>query len=269
VPFIREKPFWVSCSSLEEIPPFPGVPTELTNGRSISDGYARGWGLQYGDLRKRVLADPLYIDAMRLARGRTVVEVSRRANIFLLLKFYVPKLPLGDIIEFGSFRGGSAIFMARVCAGLGLKSDVWALDTFAGMPESDKSIDAHSAGDFKETEVEELKVYAANCGLNNVRWIQGRFEDTSRGVLEKSRKMVMAHIDCDIRSAVRYSYNIVKENMLDGGYIVFDDATTSSCLGATEVVEDDVIRRDRLNCEQIYPHFVFRSWDRKNVCDQI
>jgi hypothetical protein len=249
---------------LERIPGFPGVQSGLVNGRCIAEGYARGWGLQYGDLHKRVLGDPLYIEAMRLARGRTVQEEARRANLFLLLKFYVPKLPLGDIIEFGSFRGGSAIFMARVCAGLGLKSQVWALDTFSGMPAPDKNIDAHSVGDFQKTNFESLKAYTAKCGLNNVHWIQGLFEDTCQGVMEKSRKMVIAHIDCDIRSAVQFSYKSIKKHMVDGGYIVFDDATTSSCLGATEVVENDVIRRDQLNCEQIFPHFVFRCWDRGN-----
>jgi predicted O-methyltransferase YrrM len=261
MPFICEKPFWVRRAPLERVPVFPNVPAGLVNGRSIADGYARGWGLQYGNLRQRILGDPLYIEAVRLARGRTVQEVDRRANLFLLLKFYVRNLPVGDIIEFGSFRGGSALFMAKICLELGLKSQVWALDTFAGMPTSDKTVDAHGAGDFKETNLEDLKAYAAKYGLNNLHWIQGLFEDTSEGVLENSRKIMVAHIDCDIRSAVRYSYNIVKRRMVDGGYIVFDDATTSSCLGATEVVENDVIRVDGLNCEQIYPHFVFRCWD--------
>ena len=35
--------------------------------------------------------------------------------------------------------------------------------------------------------------------------------------------------------------------MVNGGYVVFDDAAVSSCLGATEAVEDLVIRRDGLN----------------------
>jgi len=47
--------------------------------------------------------------------------------------------------------------------------------------------------------------------------------------------------------------------MVPGGYIVLDDALFSSCLGATEVVEDLMIRRDGLNSEQIYPHYVFRA----------
>ena len=234
-------------------------------GRSVQDGYARGWGLQYGDLLRKVLGDPLYIEATRLLRGRSVQEEEKRANLFLLLKFYLPKLPPGDIIEFGSFRGATSIFMAKVCTELGIQSNLWALDTFSGMPATDKDVDAHNAGDFRNTNLEELKCYAEKCGLHNLHWVQGLFEDTAESVLAKARKMVLTHIDCDIRSAVQYSYNVVRNHMVNGGYIVFDDATASSCLGATEVVESHVIRRDGLNCEQIYPHFVFRSWCQTTV----
>jgi len=51
----------------------------------------------------------------------------------------------------------------------------------------------------------------------------------------------------------------VKPAMASGGYLVFDDATTSSCIGATEAVENLLIRRDALSSEQIYPHYVFRA----------
>ena len=44
-----------------------------------------------------------------------------------------------------------------------------------------------------------------------------------------------------------------------GTHVIFDDATVSSCLGATEAVESLLIRRDGLNAEQIWPHFVFRA----------
>jgi hypothetical protein len=265
MPFIRRRPFWTKRVPLEAIRSFPGVTSGIVKGRSIEDGYTRGWGLQYGDLLQKVLGDPLYIEGTRLIRGRSVQEVEKRANIFLLLKFYIPKLPPGDIIEFGSFRGASAIFIAKICAELGIESRVWALDTFSGMPKTEKDADAHNAGDFRNTNLEELQNYSQRCGLGNLHWVQGLFEETAEGVLAKSRKMVLAHIDCDIRSAVQYSYNVVKDRMVDGGYIVFDDATASSCLGATEVVEDEVIRRDGQNCEQIYPHFVFRAWSKPDI----
>jgi hypothetical protein len=47
--------------------------------------------------------------------------------------------------------------------------------------------------------------------------------------------------------------------MDEGGYWVFDDGHISSCLGATEAIEELVIRRDRRHSEQIFPHFVFRN----------
>jgi hypothetical protein len=242
--------------------PVPGgIPRGIFHGRSVFDGYARGAGLEFFNLDDKILADPLYVEAMRLAAGRTIQSPARRMNLFLILKFYIPELPPGDIIEFGAYKGGSAIFMAKVCVELGLGSQIWALDTFAGMPPTDKTADAHNAGDFADTDLDKLREYTTACGLTNLHWIKGRFEETTEDVLARSAKLVLAHIDCDIRSAVRYSYNCVKTQMVNGGYIVFDDATASSCIGATEVVEQDVIRRDGLNSEQIYPHFVFRHFD--------
>jgi hypothetical protein len=40
---------------------------------------------------------------------------------------------------------------------------------------------------------------------------------------------------------------------------VFDDPLVSSCLGAFEVIESLVIRRDGLYAEQVYPHLVYRT----------
>ena len=71
--------------------------------------------------------------------------------------------------------------------------------------------------------------------------------------------IALAHIDCDIYSAVAFSYDAVRGYMVEGGYLAFDDAIYSSCLGATEAVEELAIRRDGLNCEQVFPHFVFRA----------
>jgi GT2 family glycosyltransferase len=89
--------------------------------------------------------------------------------------------------------------------------------------------------------------------------VQGRFEEAAPSLLPQIAPITLAHIDCDIRSSVAYSYEAVKPYMASGGYIVFDDAQTSSCLGATEAVEDLLIRRDGLNAEQIYPQYVFRA----------
>ncbi len=68
----------------------------------------------------------------------------------------------------------------------------------------------------------------------------------------------LANIDCDIYEAVKFSYQVTKSYMIPGGYFVFDDATTSTCIGAMEASEECVIQQDRLHAEQVFPHLVFR-----------
>jgi hypothetical protein len=234
----------------------PGSP--LRRGRSVKDGYARGWGLQFGRLREQIRRDPLYLAGLSAGDGRSVMAEDNRLNIFLILTAYLVDLPAGDVIEYGTFRGGNALFMATILAEVRPGARVYALDTFAGMPPTDGEIDAHSAGDFADVDLEALQAHATGLGLDNLHFIKGRFEDTAPRVLAEAGRISLAHIDCDIYSAVKYAYDISISHMVPGGYYVFDDATFSSCIGATEAVEESVIQRDRLFSEQIFPHFVFR-----------
>jgi hypothetical protein len=229
------------------------------SGRSVRDGHFRGVGLQFGELRSLIYDDPLYKDALALAGVRTIQSELNRMNLYLLLKYYVSRLGWGHVVEFGSYKGGSAIFMAKVCSVLYPGMKVFAFDTFSGMPSTDSSIDAHRAGDFKDVDFNELESYISAIGLDNLVLVPGLFEESVPKTFHDISAIRLAHIDCDIRSAVEYSYNASRERIVAGGYYVFDDALFSSCLGATEAVEDCCIRRDGLNSEQIFPHFVFRA----------
>jgi len=235
-----------------------GIGDELRRGRSVRDGYARGWGLQFTDLKSKLLADPLYREAVGLIRDRTVLVEENRLNIFLILAAFLQKLPFGHIVEYGTYRGGNAIFMAYIAKNLLPGVKVFALDTFSGMPDTERGIDAHSKGDFKDVDLDELRSYIARLELDNLVVVQGLFEETAPATLREAGSVALAHIDCDIYSAVKYAYEVSKPHMVTGGYYVFDDATVASCLGATEAVEEVLIQCDGLFSEQIYPHFVFR-----------
>jgi hypothetical protein len=240
------------------LPALTGIRNELRGGRSVYEGYQRSWGLEFGELKTHILADPDYRFAVALAEGRSVLMLERMMNLFLLVKFFLPRLPFGHIVEYGSFRGGSAMFMAALAERFLPGAQVYALDTFAGMPETDSAIDAHAAGDFANTNMTEIQAMADRSGLTNLHLVKGLFQETAPALLPQIGSIVLSHIDCDIYSAVKYSYDISKPHMAPMGYYVFDDATVSSCIGATEAVESFVIARDGLLSEQIYPHFVFR-----------
>ncbi len=244
------------------LPEMRGINQLVRNGRNVYEGYQRGWGLQFDGLKEKILRDPLYKDAFAVAKDRTIMSEENRMNLFLLMRFFLDKIPFGHVVEYGSYRGGSAIFLAYVARALYPGMQVFALDSYEGMPQTDKNVDAHNAGDFADVDLRKLEARIAELKLTNLTLVKGLFEETNAPVMARAGKISLAHIDCDIQPAVRSSYEGVKDFMVDGGYIVFDDATVSSCIGATEVVEDLLIRRDGLNSEQIWPHFVFRMFQR-------
>jgi hypothetical protein len=135
---------------------------------------------------------------------------------------------------------------------------VFAFDSFAGMPATDRQRDAHSAGDFADVSVDEVRQFAGNAGVHNLELVEGLFEDTIPTVIPSIGPLRLSHIDCDLFGPIAASYDGSKTQMVPGGYIVFDDPLESSCLGAFEAVESLVIRRDGLHAEQAYPHLVYR-----------
>jgi hypothetical protein len=239
--------------------PEPSVENSVRKGRNLYEGYQRGIGLAFSNLGARIAADPDFGRARTLAGSRTIVGDANLANIFLLIKFFLPRLPFGHIVEFGSYKGGSAIFMAALAQKFLPGIQVIGFDTFGGMPATDHAVDAHRAGSFSDVDLTELCQYVEEAGLQNLRFVKGYFEETAAATLQQQGTVAFCHIDCDIRSAVGYAYETTRPHMAPGGYWVFDDPFVADCVGAAEAVEDLLIRRDGLNSEQLYPHYVFRE----------
>ncbi len=239
---------------------FPFVPMadEITGGRSVHDGYQRGCGLMHTDMAARIAADPLYRAALEASGGWSIMVETKRMNLFLLLTRFLGRLGARDVIEFGSYRGGNALFMAWVLRELHPEAKVYALDTYAGMPATDPGRDVHHAGDFADTSQGDLEARRDALGLANLVVVPGRFEDSFPAIAEGRPAFGLAHIDCDIYSAVKFAQDAVWPHMTAGGYIVYDDADAPSCIGATEAVGDLIMAR-RIHAEQVWPHWVFRA----------
>src|SRR4051812_39185617 len=224
------------------LPEMKGIAGVL-QGRNMREGYQRAWGLAHGDLAFQIGADPDFYECVAPVRGRCITDENRLKNLFLLFKFFLPRLrDRGHIIEFGCYRGGAAIFMAQLAARFLPGVHVFALDTFGGMPET-TDLDAHHQGDFIEANLADAEAARDALGIDNLTFVKGLFQETAQSVLRDARTISLAHIDCDIHSGVVYSYDAVRPYMVPGGYVVFDDATQASCQGATAAVEEYVIQR--------------------------
>jgi predicted O-methyltransferase YrrM len=195
---------------------------------------------------------------MDVMGGRSVLVEENRMNIFMIIKFFLGRLRSQNIVEFGAYKGGNALFMASCLADLYPHARVMALDTFSGMPPSDPSLDLHRQGDFADANIEDLRRATMRAGIRNLEFGVGLSAETFPNVAKEVGHFGLAHIDCDIYTAVRYCQEAVTPFMVPGAYIVYDDACVSSCIGATQAVEE-YIMQDRRHSEQIWPHFVFRQ----------
>lgn len=237
-----------------------GYPIEPHAGRDIGAGHLRGWGLEYGGLYDRnIAADPLFRAAFQAAQDRSsLLTLHKLANLYLIIRYAMSE-DAGDIYEFGSFSGGSAVFMATLLKQLGRRSKVYAFDTFEGMPETDSVRDMHHKGDFTNTGYAELLSYIQEQGLaDHVETVQGEFSATLPGILARGGKVGLMHVDCDIYDPIKYVVRTCLPVMPAGTHVVFDDPLHGSCLGAFDAVQELLIRELDLTAEQAYPHLVFR-----------
>ncbi len=235
-------------------------PIELLGGRDIGAGHLRGWGLEYGALFEDFLAtDPVFQAALKAAQDRgSLLTLHKLANLYLVIRYAMPH-DSGDIHEFGSFSGGSAVFMGTVLKLLQRSAKVYAYDTYEGMPETDAVRDLHHKGDFTDTGYAGLLTYIHDNGLGeHVETVKGEFNRTLPDILERPGKIGLMHVDCDIYEPIKYVVRECMPAMLSGAHIVFDDPLHGSCLGAFDAVQELLIRELDLTAEQAYPHLVFR-----------
>ena len=136
-------------------------------GRCPQDGYVRGCGLQFGNIAQLCQQDPDFLNAYRLAKRTDDRDgLDNLMNLFMLIAFYLPNIPIGHILEFGSYRGGSALFMAYLAARFLPEVQVYAFDTFQGMPATDAAIDLVKAGDFGDAHVAQIRFSRGGRGID-------------------------------------------------------------------------------------------------------
>lgn len=194
---------------------------------------------------------------MRAARERgSLLTEHKLANLYLILRYAMGD---GDIHEFGSYAGGSAVFMATILKALGREAKVYAYDTYEGMPPTDAVHDLHHEGDFADANHDALLAYIARNGLqDHVETVKGRFDATLPGILASGKRVGLMHVDCDLYEPILYVVRQSLPALAPASHIVFDDPLHGSCLGAFDAVQQLLIRELGLTAEQAYPHLVFR-----------
>ena len=170
----------------------------------------------------------LLIDA-----SRSLVSLDRQYVLYNVL-LQMLRTVRGDVAECGVYRGGTARLFAGLMQEHRSPKKLYLFDSFAGMPQTNKTYDLHSKGDFADTSLADVQEYLRE--YDNVEFRPGFIPDTFAG-FGTDHAFCFCHIDLDIHDAVLDASRHFYPRTPVGGVLVYDDYGFPSCPGARRAVD--------------------------------
>ena len=157
----------------------------------------------------------------------------------------------GNIIEFGTYKGQTTVFIAKALEKIHSHKKIFACDTFEGIPYEDKfSTNRKAKGSFSDTNYESVQKAFDNFKVSKkIQIVKGKFEDVVENNL-KNEKFSYVFVDCDVYDASVFSLNFGFPRLTKNGIISFDDYERDNRLEArwamTKAV-DDYCKKYKIN----------------------
>lgn len=161
--------------------------------------------------------------AMFLNCRRIITASPYRIHLAMALKILetAPDIP-GDIIECGTYKGGSAANLSLVCRITGRKLRIF--DSFEGLPsgdDGDRTAIHYQKGQFTGT-LSEVKYNIEKYGvIECCEFIKGWFKETLPGI---NSPVLLAWVDVDLEASLHTCVVNIWPSLIDGGYLFIDEA---------------------------------------------
>tara|TARA_Y100001978_G_C23605241_1_gene390805 strand:+ start:158 stop:880 length:723 start_codon:yes stop_codon:yes gene_type:complete len=156
---------------------------------------------------------------------QTMLRVNKN---FELLKRSL-KIP-GDIFEFGTWRGATAIFFAKILDEIEPQSNrkIFVFDNFSGLPEPtdlDSEYAKTQIGKYKGDKKSMEYIIDAFELNHRLELIEGDALTTIPSFFEDNKPYLvsMAYFDFDLYEPTKIAWNFIKKYILEGSILVFDE----------------------------------------------
>lgn len=189
-------------------------------------------GYTYGQIIPHATYSPWFDDQRFMTlydaiKDNTLVDIYRCFDLYLLAQ--QAERVDGALVEVGVWRGGTAALLAATVPG----KAAHLFDTFDGVPEGGEHDTLYRGGEHSDTSratVERLfHIVGAKAKLH-----PGMFPDDTLEHLPAA--VALAHIDVDIYSSARSSFEAIWPRVSSGGFVVFDDYGFFGCDGVAAAV---------------------------------
>jgi O-methyltransferase len=219
----------------------------------------RSKGADYGQVQPLAdyspwVADVHFQKTYSAIKSHTLVDFYRCYELWQLVE-QAAKLPEGDVIEVGVWRGGTGGLLATRCASLGLNCRVYLCDTFAGVVKADAAEKIYAGGEHSDTSVAIVKALMRSLNVENEVILEGIFPDDTGKRIGDSR-FRFAHIDVDVYRSAKESVEWLWPRLVIGGIMVYDDYGFQGCEGIARVVNEQRNDADRVVIHNLNGHAI-------------
>jgi hypothetical protein len=146
----------------------------------------------------------------------------------------------GHVIECGSYRGATALLIARLGHINQLCQRVLMLDTFKGIPPTSRFDVSRNPGEFvpPPDQITVINQQAAALGVaDRIEVHQGLFAETFDVLQRRDLHFAFVHIDANIYQGTWEACRFTIPRTLPGGVVVFDDYNGVCDLGARLAID--------------------------------
>jgi len=126
----------------------------------------------------------------------------------------------GVVAEFGMFKGGTTMFLAKTIVGLGTGWPVIGFDTFGGFPPRRSPLDMYDHPGCVFTDLDAVRRY---CDGQNIEIIAGDVVDTASRL--ETEDLILTFIDTDNYTSACAAIDVAARRTVVSGAIVFDHVT--------------------------------------------
>ena len=194
----------------------------------------------------KIFYNPIIPETLKLDYGQRLMDEKNERFMVDKLKSVLLNNTPGEIIEFGVYRGGSIISLAKCLKELKIKNKVvYGLDTFEGLPKSSTNdkVPNYYKGAMVENNLDKVKNILIENKVDDVTFlIKGLFQDTLKNL--KDKKFCFAYVDCDLYEGTKQALEFLLPRTSKGGIIFIDDFYSSNWVGVKKAVLEFIHEKD-------------------------
>ena len=139
------------------------------------------------------------------------------AHIYQSIVYIADQGLKGSFVEFGVYKGGTTVFMAKTLQRLNIDSKIYAFDTFSGFPRRRSLLDLYSSSHDEFSDFESVSKY---CSEYPIELIRGDICETYKQL--EGVPLVFSFFDTDNYSPTQMALELCYEQTVSGGILAFD-----------------------------------------------